>query len=367
MILSRNKKGKVSSKTLNEMTRGPKSMGIDSIPLSNEIKLVDPAHVCMIHAKAENPIFGVESEYGIEPSQICDVFKDGDEFDVKIDGDRLILSRGKDEYWFRLYVYDDVPPRLPTLKLSTRFNLDTQKVTKAAKDNPGALAGRIRAGYDKNGNKTVWLFVYGEDNVLLEGINLGVPWVGMEAVTSYPMEYLKNVGKFADRMDVGFTTDEPLKGDYSSEGRDMEYLLAPRILSSDDFDWEANNAAEEKWIASHNRRKTGNCKNCKNCGKCGKVKSANAKAETIYYFKGKAIGNIIDMEDYIYSNDKLLDALCEDYDLDIFSGPYDSLNKGVIGELLYDLFERPYIEGQEMYGISCKQPVNSYNSRGRKK
>ena len=252
------KKGKLTGKRMNDVIRMTSNY-MDEVPLWSKMDLVDPGHVSLLSIDAKGPVWGIEAPYTVDLDHLKGVFKDGEEFEAEIDNDRLILTAGKNSYWFALNGDEGyIRPKVPNLEdLDVTFTVDTAKISDSCKRIYYGGYASIRPAYDKNGNKTVWLFLYNEKGEFGEGVNLGVSWdsamgddSGREAYAAFPAEYLAQIKDVSDRMKIEMRSDYPLRGTAKQNGINVSYLLAPRISNEQ---WDLKE--EDRWIASHNMKK----------------------------------------------------------------------------------------------------------------
>lgn len=226
----------------------------DKMPMKNRISLVDKGHVCLVNiGDGKEPVFGIdEPEKYIDLNHLKGVFKDGEVLDASVEDGRLYLTKGKDAYWFPLDDYYDGDAKYPAdLDPETEFRMDPRKLSKAySKELKGGFA-RLIADYDENGKKIVRAVVYDKDRQQKGSVILAGTWTGSPSRSNYPMDYLKDIGRFGNDAEVRMSTDYPMEmiveGDVPTR-----YLLAPVV----GLEEEELNGTDGP-VGSRNRRRTG--------------------------------------------------------------------------------------------------------------
>lgn len=137
-------------------------------------------------------------------------------------------SKGKDAYWFPLDDYYEMDAKYPELDPETEFRMDPRKLSKAySKELKGGFA-RLIADYDESGKKIVRAVVYDRNRQPKGSIVLAGTWTGSPSRSNYPMDYLKDIGRFGNDAEVRMSTDHPMEmivdGDVPTR-----YLLAPVV------------------------------------------------------------------------------------------------------------------------------------------
>lgn len=223
----------------------------DKIPMKNRISLVDKGHVCLVKiGDGKEPVFGIDQpEKYIDLNHLKGVFKDGEVLDASVENGRLYLTKGKDAYWFPLADYYDGDAKYPDLDPETEFRMDPQKLSKAySKELKGGFA-RLMADYDENGKKIVRAVVYDKDRQQKGSIILAGTWTGSPSRSNYPMNYLKDIGRFGNDAEVRMSTDYPMEiiveGDVPTR-----YLLAP-VVGLEEEDLNGTDGP----VGSRNRRR----------------------------------------------------------------------------------------------------------------
>ena len=226
----------------------------DKIPMKNRISLVDKGHVCLVNiGDGKEPVFGIDQpEKYIDLNHLKGVFKDGEVLDASVENGRLYLTKGKDAYWFPLDDYYDGDAKYPAdLDPETEFRMDPRRLSKAySKELKGGFA-RLMADYDESGKKIVRAVVYDKNRQPKGSIVLAGTWTGSPSRANYPMDYLKDVGRFGNDAEVRMSTDYPMEmivdGDVPTR-----YLLAPVV----GLEEEELNGTDGP-VGSRNRRRTG--------------------------------------------------------------------------------------------------------------
>ena len=107
------------------------------------------------------------------------------------------------------------------------------------------------ADYDESGRKIVRAVVYDRNRQPKGSIILAGTWTGSPSRANYPMDYLKDIGRFGNDAEVRMSTDYPMEmivdGDVPTR-----YLLAPVVgLDGEELD------GTEGSVGSMNRRRMG--------------------------------------------------------------------------------------------------------------
>lgn len=225
----------------------------DKIPMKNRISLVDKGHVCLVNiGDGKEPVFGIDQpEKYIDLNHLKGVFKDGEVLDASVENGRLYLTKGKDAYWFPLDDYYDGDAKYPDLEPETEFRMDPRKLSKAySKELKGGFA-RLIADYDESGRKIVRAVVYDKDRQQKGSVILAGTWTGSPSRSNYPMDCLKDIGRFGNDAEVCMSTDYPMEmiveGDVPTR-----YLLAP-VVGLEEEDLNGTDGP----VGSRNRRRTG--------------------------------------------------------------------------------------------------------------
>ena len=223
------------------------------VPMKNRISLVDKGRVCMVSmGDGKEPVFGIDQpEKYIDLDHLKGVFKDGEVLDASIENGCLYLTKGKDAYWFPLDDYYGSEAKYPELDPETEFRMDPRKLSKAySKELKGGFA-RLIADYDESGRRIVRTVVYDRNRQLKGSFVLAGTWTGSPSEANYPMDYLKDIGRFGNDAEVRMSTDYPMEmiveGDVPTR-----YLLAPVVGS----DVEEPDGTEGP-VGSMNRRRMG--------------------------------------------------------------------------------------------------------------
>ena len=225
----------------------------DRIPMKSRISLVDKGHVCLVNiGDGKEPVFGIDQpEKYIDLNHLKGVFRDGEVLDASVENGRLYLTKGKDAYWFPLDDYYDGDAKYPDLDPETEFRMDPRKLSKMfSKELKGGFA-RLIADYDENGKKIVRAVVYDKDRQQKGSVILAGTWMGSPSRANYPMDYLKDIGRFGNDAEVRMSTDYPMEmiveGDVPTR-----YLLAPVVgLDGEELD------GTDGPVGSRNRRRMG--------------------------------------------------------------------------------------------------------------
>lgn len=230
----------------------------NKLPMRRQTALVDDERVSIITiGDGREPLLGVEvPDKFIDTDHLKGVFDDDEAFDVYMDNGRLVLTKDRNRYRFPLGDVVDKEPRLPQIdEFDTSFILDPRKLPKKyGKDCKGGYI-KISAGYDHAGRKVARAFVYTDDNVLRDCVELSDSWNGTESVSRYPIDRMKNIGKLGDRIEVSLSSDYPMFADVREGEVKATYALAPLIVT--DGVPSDEEAQEREWLSSHNRRIVG--------------------------------------------------------------------------------------------------------------
>lgn len=223
----------------------------DKIPMKSRISLVDKGRVCLVNiGDGKEPVFGIDQpEKYIDLNHLKGVFRDGEVLDASVENGCLYFTKGKDAYWFPLDDYYEMDAKYPDLDPETEFRMDPRKLSKAySKELKGGFA-RLMADYDESGRKIVRAVVYDKNRQPKGSIILAGTWTGSPSRANYPMDYLKDIGRFGNDAEVRMSTDYPMEmiveGDVPTR-----YLLAPVVgLVGEDPD------GKECSVGSMNRRR----------------------------------------------------------------------------------------------------------------
>lgn len=227
----------------------------DRVPMKKRASIINRDRVSLVRiGDAEEPILGVECEgKAADLSHLRGVFRDGEVLDASIENGCLLLSKGRDAYWFPLADYFDSEPVYPDLKASTEFRMDPHMISdrygKALRNGYAKLA----AGYDGSGRKVVRAYIYTAGVDLMDVVTLAGTWTGEPSASRFPMDHLKDIDVFGRDVTVRMSSDYPMEL-ITDDTVDSSYLVAPRIFGEDDRDLAEREAEKEReWAESHGR------------------------------------------------------------------------------------------------------------------
>lgn len=205
----------------------------DRVPMRRRASMIDDSRVSIVRiGDGREPVLGIEcDDKAIDLAHMRGVFLDGEVLDASVENGCLYLTKGKDAYWFPLNDYYETDAKYPELDPETEFRMDPKKLSKAySKELKGGFA-RLIADYDESGRRIVRAVVYDKNKQPKGSIVLAGIWTGSPSRANYPMDYLKDIGRFGNDAEVRMSTDHPMEmivdGDVPTR-----YLLAP-VVGSD--------------------------------------------------------------------------------------------------------------------------------------
>lgn len=182
--------------------------------------VVDDAHVIMCEVK-QTPMFGIDSEYGLDIEKILKMKIENEDFDVSIERERIILKNENQTYSFSKVEEKSLPAfKAPKFgKMDGVIETDAKTLLKAVKgcilisDSCIIQDGRMSAKDDA----TSVSFVLGKDS-------------GSGCKSFYSLEHLKKIVKvMTGDVKIYFGDDCPLKMCWSDGYYDYTAMLAQRI------------------------------------------------------------------------------------------------------------------------------------------
>ena len=251
---------KLSGKRIGAALRGPRAIGSDAVKMGRRAVYADEERVRMAVATSPDPPFMAEAEGRMIPRAFIDgAFGDAEEFDASMEGDVLVLRKGRDSY--RLRTYED-PDRYKAPVLEggfAGFPLDASALGRGLKGfrrDKGARA-RIVAAHDRDGRRVAYVIVH-SGNGIAGGARIG-KWAprdwddeGGGYSSWFSPGYLSSATMMGDGAYARVRQDSPLQVVRSEEGIETSLLEAPMILT-DIADVEEADRLEREWISSHNR------------------------------------------------------------------------------------------------------------------
>lgn len=255
---------KLKGKRINRAVKTAESFG-EYLPLEDDVKLVDKAHVDIIRMKSDGGLLGVTvPKKCVSVSHMIDVFNDKETYDASVDDNFLYLTVGKNIYRFPLIEDDSSPVKIPEIECNTEFTFKPKELVKAT-HGKGLKKGHttIRTIWDKKGKKSVWAILYDEGGTVPQSyIKLTDDWYddkGLKRRVMLPTDYLRKLDNLGDEIHIEMDDDYPIAATSVADGIEMRYLLAPRIENDDSEEFIAKQKeitrVEDEYIASHNMRR----------------------------------------------------------------------------------------------------------------
>lgn len=182
--------------------------------------VVDDAHVMMCEVK-QTPMFGIDSEYGLDIEKILKMKIENEDFDVSIERGRIILKNENQTYSFSKVEEESLPAfKAPKFgKMNGTIETDAKTLLNAVKkcilvsEYCTIQNGRMSAKDDV----TEVSFVLGKDD-------------GSGCRSFYSLEYLKKIVKvMTGNVTIYLDNDCPLKMCWSDGFYDYTAMLAQRM------------------------------------------------------------------------------------------------------------------------------------------
>ncbi len=285
---------RLSGRRIGAALRGPRAIGSDAVKMGRRAVYADRERVRMAVASSPDPPFMAEAEGRMMPRAFIDgAFGDAEEFDAYMEGDTLVLRKGRNSY--RLRTYED-PDKIKAPILEggfAGFPLDAPilgKELKRFKRDKGARA-RIVAAHDRDGKRVAYVIVHSGDGIA-GGARIGEwaprDWDDESGGYSswFSPRYLSSAAMMGDGAHARVRRDSPLQVVRSEEGIETSLLEAPMILT-DPADVEEMDRMDREWISSHNRSAPTRLSSCKIDGR---VAYASKGRMVIRRFHRKAPG-----------------------------------------------------------------------------
>ena len=215
-------KGKILNnlcKTIREVT--------DFVPMTAKLKLIDAAHVCILQVETldGSPMFGVETEYGLDVSEILKMkVDDSTEYTPTIRDRNYVLGAEDREYTFAMVENTDKDPKVPDIDPPAMSEFDVKKFAKTYADfiEVRVLDDGTLQAMAKNGD--------GLGAVYKVKVGRGEAHQPMDS--HYPVDYLaKMVPHMTKGTVLRFDSDFPCIITWDDGTYRYTYLLAPRIES----------------------------------------------------------------------------------------------------------------------------------------
>ena len=182
--------------------------------------VVDDAHVIMCEVK-QTPMFGIDSEYGLDIEKILQMRIENEDFDVSIENGKYILKNENQTYSFSKVEEESLPAfKAPKFgKMNGTIETDAKTLLNAVKkcilvsEYCTIQNGRISAKDDV----TEVSFVLGKDD-------------GSGCRSLFSLVYLKKIAKvMTGNVTIHFDNDFPMKLCWSDGYYDYTAMLAQRI------------------------------------------------------------------------------------------------------------------------------------------
>ena len=184
--------------------------------------VVDDAHIMMCEVK-QTPMFGIDSEYGLDIEKMLKMKIENEDFDVSIERERYVLKNENQTYSFSKVEEDSLPAfKVPKFgKMDGTIETDAKTLLKAVEkcllvsEYCIIQDGRMRAKDDV----IDFSFVLGKDD-------------GSGCRSFYSLAHLKKIVKvMTGNVKIYFGDDCPLKMCWSDGFYDYTAMLAQRIES----------------------------------------------------------------------------------------------------------------------------------------
>ena len=269
---------KLSGRRIGAALRGPRAIGSDAVKMGRRAVYADEERVRMAVATSPDPPFMAEAEGRMLPRAFIDgAFGDAEEFDASMEGDTLVLRKGRDSYCLRTY---EDPDRFKAPVLEggfAGFPLDASALGRELKGfrrDKGARA-RIVAAHDRDGRRVAYVIVHSGDGIA-GGARIG-EWAPLDwddegggYSSWFSPGYLSSAAMMGDGAHARVRQDSPLQVVRSEEGIETSLLEAPMILT-DPADAEEADRREREWISSHNRSAPACLFSCRTGGRAAQL------------------------------------------------------------------------------------------------
>lgn len=217
-------KGKILNnlcKTIREVT--------DSAPMTEKLKIIDAAHVCILQVETldGSPVFGVESGYELDMSEIMKMkVDDGTEYTPAIrDGD-YVLGADDREYTFATLENSGKNPKVPDIDPPAMLEFDIKKFAdfiKVAKSYTDYIEVRVLEDGTLQAKAQ-----HGANAEYKVKVGRGEAHQPMDS--RYPVDYLaKMVPHMTKGTVLRFDSDFPCIITWDDGAYRYTYLLAPRV------------------------------------------------------------------------------------------------------------------------------------------
>lgn len=229
---------------------------LDEVPLelqadgSVEVKIVDPAHVSMLHLVLEAPrvhVEGAPRRIGLDVERVRDLLagvprEERVVYEWFQDSETTFYARVSTLTGaaFRVRTFDPsqaTVPKIPTLTLAVRAELDHTALGTVEAPGWMRLAGKV-ADYVRlraDGTQLDVAAGWPEDGCRMDIAAGPANGVGR---SNYSLDYFQSLARamlaWSDEFAIEFTTGHPLRLTTSDEGVRIMGLLAPRIYSEDE-------------------------------------------------------------------------------------------------------------------------------------
>lgn len=255
---------RLTGKRIEAALRGPRAIGSDAVKMGRRAVYADRERVRMAVATSPDPPFMAEAEGRMVPRKFIDgAFGGAEEFDASMEGDALVLRKGRDSY--RLRTYEDADRlKVPVLEGGfAGFPLDASALGRELKgfrkDNDAKA--RIVAARDCDGKRVAYVIVHSGDEIA-RGARIGEwapsDWDDERGGYSswFSPKYLSSAAMMGDGAHARVRRDSPLQVVKYEDGIETSLLEAPLIIT-DPADAEEADRMDREWIASHNLSRPG--------------------------------------------------------------------------------------------------------------
>ncbi len=228
-ILNKNKK--ITGKRINSVIGKASMVGSEYVPLDGVTTYIAPDHVSMIRMGAKgNPAMGIEGEGSVWLSPLKGTFKPDEVGEIEVRNDRMYITMGKNQYWFRIKESKDQTKQDKTgnLQFRTEFEMDPSQLAAIAKK---AYYVTFETGFDKDGSRMVFITFHDIGGFVVERLDLKTSWKGEPSTSMYPADRIADWDKLGKKAKARMGNDFLIRLSGEDEGVQYEYSLAPRIES----------------------------------------------------------------------------------------------------------------------------------------
>ena len=213
----------MKGKELNNLVKTIDTLKIDAVPLSNELMIVDSAHVSMMVIRRVDrlPVFGVESERVIHLKNLLKL-PDSEEFDVRVENGRFVLSNDDHVYSFNLVDEPYNQAKVPKMGNLHEVTVPAKRIQDAVKIIDGVNEHCV---IDSDGH-IVCMGAVTDAKIVWSRIGkCDEPFSVM-----FHFDYVKRISKvLVGDVKMELESDYPTVWTWCDGSYEYRYLLAPRI------------------------------------------------------------------------------------------------------------------------------------------